>query len=61
MIKLEGTIINVLPNKVVKIKKLVMLFEDRDKVQLMGELELPNGDIKHELINLIFMSQRRYT
>ena len=41
-----------LPNKVVKIKKLVMLFEDRDKVQLMGELELPNGDIKHELIQL---------
>ena len=49
-----------LPNKVVKIKKTGDAFEDRDKVQLMGELELPNGDIKHELINLSVDDGKHY-
>ena len=25
-------------------------FEDRDKVQILGAMELPNGDVKNELL-----------
>ena len=27
-------------------------YEARDKVQILGSLELPNGEIKHELVDL---------
>ena len=27
-------------------------FEDRDKVQILGAMELPNGDVKNELFTL---------
>jgi hypothetical protein len=60
MIKLEGTIINVFTQQGGKDKKTGDAFEDRDKVQLMGELELPNGDIKHELINLSVDDGKHY-
>ena len=52
MIKLEGTIINVFTQQGGTSKKTGEAFADRDKIQLMGELELPNGSIKHELIDL---------
>ena len=26
-------------------------FEDRDKVQILGAMELPNGDVKNELLH----------
>ena len=35
-----------LPNRAVKIKKTGEAFADRDKIQLLGEFELPNGDKK---------------
>ena len=61
MINLEGTIINVfLLSKAVKTKKLVKLFADRDKIQLLGELELPNGDKKNELIDLTVENGKAY-
>jgi hypothetical protein len=60
MIKLEGTIINVFTQQGGTDKKTGDAFEDRDKIQLMGELELPNGDIKHELINLSVDDGKHY-
>ena len=46
MINLEGTIINVFTQQGGKDKKTGEAFADRDKIQLLGELELPNGDKK---------------
>ena len=50
MIKLEGTLINAFrldggKGKTAKNMK-------HDKVQILGSLELPNGEIKHELVDL---------
>ena len=60
MINLEGVVINVFTQKGGTDKKTGAAFEDRDKVQLMGALELPNGDIKHELVNLTVENGRDY-
>ena len=60
MINLEGVVINVFTQKGGTDKKTGNAFEDRDKVQLMGALELPNGDIKHELVNLTVENGRDY-
>ena len=45
MIKLEGTVLNVFTQQGGTNKK-GETFEDRDKVQILGALDLPNGDVK---------------
>jgi hypothetical protein len=52
MIKLEGIVLNVFTQQGGKDKKTGDQFADRDKVQILGSLELPNGEIKHELVDL---------
>ena len=37
-------------SKAVKTKKTGDQFEDRDKVQILGAMDLPNGDVKNELL-----------
>ena len=60
MIKLEGTIINVFTQQGGKDKKTGEAFADRDKIQLLGEFELPNGDKKNELIDLTVENGKEY-
>ncbi|ENW14352.1 MULTISPECIES: hypothetical protein [Acinetobacter calcoaceticus/baumannii complex] len=60
MLRLEGTIINVFTQQGGKDKKTGEAFADRDKIQLLGELELPNGDKKHELIDLTVEDAKIY-
>ena len=50
MIKLEGTVLNVFTQQGGTNKK-GEAFEDRDKVQILGAMELPNGDVKNELLH----------
>ena len=50
MIKLEGTILNVFTQQGGKDRKTGDQFEDRDKVQILGAMELPNGGVKNELL-----------
>ena len=45
MIKLEGTVLNVFTQQGGQNKKGES-FEDRDKVQILGAMDLPNGDVK---------------
>lgn len=51
MINLQGTVINVFTQQGGTNKK-GETFEDRDKVQILGALDLPNGEVKNELITL---------
>lgn len=51
MIKLEGVVINTFKIEAGTNKKGEE-YEAADKVQLLGSLELPNGQIKNELIDL---------
>lgn len=51
MIKLEGIVINTFHIEGGKNKKGEE-YDASDKVQLLGSLELPNGQIKNELIDL---------
>ena len=51
MIKLEGTVLNVFTQQGGQNKK-GETFEDRDKVQILGAVDLPNGDVKNELFTL---------
>ena len=60
MIKLEGTIINVFTQQGGTSKKTGEAFEARDKIQIMGEHELPNGSIKNELIDLTVENGKEY-
>ena len=60
MIKLEGTVLNVFTQQGGKDKKTGEAFADRDKIQLLGELELPNGDKKNELIDLTVENGKAY-
>ena len=46
MIKLEGTVLNVFVQQGGKDKKTGDAFDDRDKVQILGAMELPNGGVK---------------
>ena len=46
MIKLEGTVLNVFTQQGGKDKKTGDQFADRDKVQILGAMDLPNGDVK---------------
>ena len=50
MIKLEGTVLNVFTQQGGTNKK-VKPFEDRDKVQILGAMELPNGDVKMSFLH----------
>ena len=36
-------------------------FEDRDKVQILGAMELPNGDVKNELFTLSVENYRDFS
>ena len=51
MIKLEGTVLNVFTQQGGKDRKTGDQFEDRDKVQILGAMELPNGGVKNELLH----------
>jgi hypothetical protein len=51
MINLQGTLINAFRMEGGKGKD-GKEYEARDKVQILGSLELPNGEIKHELVDL---------
>lgn len=51
MIKLQGQVINTYHVDGGTNKK-GETFDASDKVQLLGALELPNGQIKHELVDL---------
>lgn len=59
MIKLEGTLINTFRVDGGTNKKGED-YEARDKVQILGSLELPNGQIKNELIDLTVEDARIY-
>ena len=50
MIKLEGTVLNVFTQQGGTNKK-GEAFEDRDKVQILGAMELPNGDVKMSFLH----------
>ena len=60
MIKLEGTVLNVFVQQGGKDKKQVTLFDDRDKVQILGAMELPNGGVKNELFTLSVENYRHF-
>ena len=51
MIKLEGIVLNVFTQQGGQNKK-GETFDDRDKVQILGAMELPNGGVKNELFTL---------
>ena len=51
MIKLEGTVLNVFTQQGGKDKKTGDQFADRDKVQILGAMELPNGDVKMNFLH----------
>lgn len=59
MLNLTGTVINVFTQQGGTNKK-GEAFEDRDKVQLLGALDLPNGEIKNELITLTVDNYRDF-
>lgn len=60
MLNLTGTVINVFTQQGGTNKK-GETFEDRDKVQLLGALDLPNGDIKNELVTLSVENYRDFS
>jgi hypothetical protein len=59
MINLQGTVINVFTQQGGTNKK-GETFEDRDKVQILGALDLPNGEVKNELITLSVENARDF-
>ena len=59
MIKLEGTVLNVFTQQG-GTTKTGETFEDRDKVQILGALDLPNGDVKNELVTLSVENYRDF-
>lgn len=59
MIKLEGIVLNVFTQQGGQNKK-GETFEDRDKVQILGALDLPNGDVKNELVTLSVENYRDF-
>ena len=60
MIKLEGIVLNVFTQQGGQNKK-VKLFDDRDKVQILGAMDLPNGDVKNELFTLSVENYRDFS
>ena len=59
MIKLEGTVLNVFTQQGGK-DKTGDQFADRDKVQILGAMDLPNGDVKNELFTLSVENYRDF-
>ena len=59
MINLQGTVINVFTQQGGQNKKGES-FEDRDKVQILGAMDLPNGDVKNELFTLSVENYRDF-
>jgi hypothetical protein len=59
MINLQGTVINVFTQQGGTNKK-GETFEDRDKIQILGALSLPNGEIKNELVTLSVENARNF-
>ena len=59
MINLQGTLINAFRVDGGKGKD-GKEYEARDKVQILGSLELPNGEIKHELVDLTVEDSRLF-
>ena len=59
MIKLEGTVLNVFTQQGGQNKK-GETFDDRDKVQILGAMDLPNGDVKNELFTLSVENYRDF-
>ena len=47
-------------NKAEKIRKTGDAFDDRDKVQILGAMELPNGGVKNELFTLSVENYRHF-
>jgi hypothetical protein len=61
MIKLEGIVLNVFTQQGGKDKKTGDQFADRDKVQILGAMDLPNGDVKNELFTLSVENHRDFS
>ena len=61
MIKLEGIVLNVFTQQGGKDKKTGDQFTDRDKVQILGAMDLPNGDVKNELFTLSVENYRDFS
>ena len=61
MIKLEGIVLNVFTQQGGKDKKTGDQFADRDKVQILGAMDLPNGDVKNELFTLSVENYRDFS
>ena len=59
MLNLTGTVINVFTQQGGTNKKGES-FDDRDKIQLLGALDLPNGGIKNELVTLTVENYRDF-
>ena len=59
MIKLEGVVLNVFTQQGGQNKK-GETFDDRDKVQILGAMELPNGGVKNELFTLSVENYRDF-
>ena len=59
MITLTGTVLNVFTNRVVKTKTGDQ-FADRDKVQILGAMNLQNGEVKNELFTLTVENYRDF-
>ena len=60
MIKLEGIALNVFTQQGGK-DKTGDQFADRDKVQILGAMDLPNGDVKNELFTLSVENYRDFS
>ena len=60
MIKLEGIVLNVFTQQGTQNKKTGDHYEDRDKVQILGAMDLPNGDVKNELFTLSVENYRDF-
>ena len=58
--QLEGTVLNVFTQQGGKDKKTGDQFADRDKVQILGAMDLPNGDVKNELFTLSVENYRDF-
>lgn len=60
MLNLTGRLINVFCQQGGTNKKGES-FEDRDKIQILGALDLPNGEVKHELVTLTVEDSRSFS
>ena len=58
--QIRGTVLNVFTQQGGTNKKGES-FEDRDKVQILGAMELPNGDVKNELFTLSVENYRDFS